>query len=246
MIIVVLAAGMVAVASLRFLAQKFARVSMEALRSADRRDPILFLRSFTDDRVRLRSPRRSPLRWVLRLGEPRPWLDHVLLEEATPIGPVIAIGAPDRSPPFGIARTFASNEDWQPLVSGLMAQAQVIVLTIDKTEGISWEIENVFSHGWTPKSLYLLPPRYTSPVAAAYFLSSTLGKMNASDELSTKVHAFFRTHRNRCVGWFLGSNETIEVMTTEDCSDVAYILALRLFIREKRLMSPANAATVVS
>jgi hypothetical protein len=88
----------------RSVARRFTRLSLERLISRDTRPVILFLRSFHDDQVKLRKWREHLFRRLVSFGEPRPTLDHVLLEHATPHGPVVALGAPGSRPPFGIAR----------------------------------------------------------------------------------------------------------------------------------------------
>ncbi|NKB16401.1 MAG: hypothetical protein HC774_05260, partial [Sphingomonadales bacterium] len=90
---------------LNLLAQRQIRLSMNELMTRDQRAPVLFLRPFADDQVRLATKR---LMFLARAGR---WLaatrnlDVLLLNEATPYGPVVAIGNPkDRLPPYGAAR----------------------------------------------------------------------------------------------------------------------------------------------
>jgi hypothetical protein len=97
------ALNLLILAGLRFSARRFTRLSLERLISSDTRPVILFLRSFRDDQVRLKKPVRSLFRRMISVGEPSPTLDHLLLEEGTPHGPVVAIGAPGSTPPFGAA-----------------------------------------------------------------------------------------------------------------------------------------------
>jgi len=59
----------------RQIARRFARTSVEQLQRNDSRKPLLFLRSFSDDQVRLKKPKRSLFNQVFLLGEPRPLLD---------------------------------------------------------------------------------------------------------------------------------------------------------------------------
>jgi hypothetical protein len=129
---VVLIGGPLAfVAGWRFIARRFSRLSLERLISNDKRPLILFLRSFHDDQVRLSKPRQLFFRRVVSVGEPRPTLDHILLEEGTPYGPVVAIGAPGSTPPFGAARKYVTDQEWRDTVAELCHQAGAVVATID-------------------------------------------------------------------------------------------------------------------
>jgi hypothetical protein len=110
---VAFALNLAVVAGLRFAARRFTRLSLERLISDDERPVILFLRSFHDDQVRLQKPPRRLFRGLVSVGEPRPTLDHVLLEEGTPHGPVVAIGRPGSTPPFGAARIYVTDEEWR-------------------------------------------------------------------------------------------------------------------------------------
>jgi hypothetical protein len=121
-----LAAG----AGLRWLAQRSARVSLETLSQIDRRPAVLFLRSFNDDQIDLALPRRPPYRRLLALGEAAPRLDHLLIEEATPVGPVVAIGLPGRPAPFGAARSYFEEDEWKAAVARLAAAAKAIIVVM--------------------------------------------------------------------------------------------------------------------
>ena len=113
-------------ALLRIFARRFARVSAENLISSDQRPPILFLRSFKDDQVLLARPKRGLIRGIL--AEPlRPMLDHALLEEFTPLGPLVAIGVPGAAAPFGASRTYVDEDEWKNVVAELATAARAVV-----------------------------------------------------------------------------------------------------------------------
>src|SRR5262249_21234034 len=147
------------VAAFRSLARRIARVSLVQLSDVDKRDPVLFLRSFFDDQVELGRSRKPLWHSIMSIGESAPLLDHILLEEATPVGPVVAIGAPGSPPPFGAARLYTKDSEWQQEMSRLSRLAKAIVIVLDETEGVLWELSHIRSSGHTAKTLFLLPPR---------------------------------------------------------------------------------------
>ena len=60
----------------------------------------------------------------MALGQQSTPLDQVLLEEGTQYGPVVALGNPrDRFPPYGAARGYFDNKDWQQAVTNLARDA---------------------------------------------------------------------------------------------------------------------------
>lgn len=224
---------------IRFIAQRLTRTSLEGLISSDPRWPILFLRSFRDDQVRLAPPKRTLLRWLIFLGDPRPLLDHILLENMTPYGPVAAIGAPGARPPFGVARTYVSDQDWKLAVQELSTKALIIVIAVDETPGVRWEIEYISSAKWTKKTLFLLPPGYSDPQRAYDIFRHTITtSSDRTGEGGEAAHVFLDRYRSRTciVGWFVHHDGTIEILTANAPSDAAYVMALRRFVQVHRLV----------
>jgi hypothetical protein len=113
----------------------------------DRRAPVLFLRSFSEDiRKRLDRPvgedTMSKLTRVLAL-------DHASQEAQLArafyrLGPFVAVGRPtDLLAPSGAARLYVAHDRWQATVQALLAKSAAIVLQPDGTEGILWELDAV-------------------------------------------------------------------------------------------------------
>lgn len=143
--------------------RRYLRVSLEQAQATDPRRPVLFLRSFRDDAVALRSPKAGfPFR-LFNYAERNKSLDELLLEEGTSLGPVVALGNPtDAIPPYGAARAYLQNSDWQKMIADLMAQAIAIVICVDDSESLWWEIEFVVERQYLNKTLFLLHPKYDS------------------------------------------------------------------------------------
>jgi len=106
----------------------------------DTRAPILFLRSFADDRIMSMEEREMAM--LLN----KDW------------GPVIAIGKPgDELPPLGASRLYVADEDWQKVVGDLIQKAALVILLAGRTAGLAWEF--MHCRGLVdPRRLILLVP----------------------------------------------------------------------------------------
>ncbi|RZL86245.1 MAG: hypothetical protein EOP82_30565 [Variovorax sp.] len=147
---------------LRSLALRRSLKTATELRRDDLRPPILFLRSFRDDQVSLSE---APLPFALRFFDPgveAQTLEALVIRSMAPIGPVIAIGNPaDTLPPLGAARSYLENEDWQGVIRFLIAEARIVVISLDDTPGVQWELREIAAQDALRKTLAILPPRFT-------------------------------------------------------------------------------------
>jgi len=121
----------------------------------DPRPPILFLRSFQDDRVRVNER-------VTMAGLPS--VQGLRLEEALGsllggFGPFIAVGEPGEGlPQLGAARAYFSEGEWQEAVLQWIRQARLIVLLCGPTRWVHWEMQNTIANGRLDRLLLVLPP----------------------------------------------------------------------------------------
>jgi len=91
--------------------------------------PVLYLRSFDDDR------RGAQLRGGLTEEE---HLGHVLGQ----IGPFVAVGRPGEPlPEAGASRFYLADADWQVTVRNLMQTARLVVIRTGRTQGLGWEVK---------------------------------------------------------------------------------------------------------
>jgi general secretion pathway protein G len=218
-------------AGLRGLAQRSARMSLAAVSRSDRRPAILFLRSFLDDQIGLVLPRRPLLRRILAIGEPAPRLDHLLLEEATPSGPVVAIGLPGVRPPFGAARVYVHDDEWKSAVAGLAAAARAIVVVIDDTDGVLWELGHIRQAGLAEKTLYLLPPRLSGSREAERILRRELAETSGAFGAILAVPDDAADPYRVFIGWYHGASGELKVLTAAAANSTSYVCALRLALR---------------
>lgn len=227
------------VIAVRSAARRIARVSVDTLLEEDARPPVLFLRSFFDDQVRLDWGRRGRLRDWIAFGEPSPSLDHLVLYGTMPLGPAVAIGKPNAAVPFGIARTYVSDDHWQDEIAHLAKAATAIVIVADDTSGVKWEFGYVDNH-CAAKTLYLIPPRFASPDDAVELLNGHLLKPSTTPSEQTSVPD--RELAYSCIGWYLNKDDEPILLTSDNATATAYIVALRLYVLS-RIGQVATAAS---
>jgi hypothetical protein len=142
------------------LARVWARATARRLRARDPRPPILYLRSFEDDDLRIPtivSARRPFLELFAARGSDS--FEESIAWQLAPFGPVIAVGRPGRSlRSLGAARDHLPDDVWRERVSELMTAARAIVTTIGSTDGLRWEVARLVAGGHLPKTLFVLPP----------------------------------------------------------------------------------------
>jgi hypothetical protein len=220
------------------LLQRLLRFSLEALQEIDSRAPVLFLRAFRDDQVPLRAPKVALFGRLLEMGRRAGTLDQLLLEEATPSGPVVGLGSPtDKRQPYGAARGYFTNETWQDAVANLAERSVFTVICIDDTAGVWWEVEHLVVRQHLSKTLFLIHPRYAGATENALILArlaQLLGGGQAAEFLQAAVP---RTPRRSkvptVIGFFHDQNCELCVLQTSTFSRFAYLMALRVFIRER-------------
>lgn len=144
-------------------ARRLGSIRARQLLLRDPRPPVLYLRSFGDDRLKL---------WTATFGRPSlverftlrrfDTFEEVLVRYLSGYGPVIALNPPGtRLAPLGAARETIDSADWQAAVAGWMAQSRLIVFATPPSQvnrGLRWELEAVSVHGYWDKALIIVPP----------------------------------------------------------------------------------------
>jgi hypothetical protein len=125
----------------------------------DPRPPILFLRSFRDDRT------AAPVR--VKFAGFR-WWGGIRLEEALgqtvgKLGPFLAVGEPNEGlPQLGAARAYLGQDAWQKAVLGWIRTSRLIIMLAGPTSWIHWEMQNVVQFARLHRLLLVLPPGRTT------------------------------------------------------------------------------------
>jgi len=144
-------------------ARRLGSIHARRLMLRDPRPPVLYLRAFGDDRLKL---------WTATFGRPSlverftlrrfDTFEEVLARYLSRLGPVIAINPPGtRLAPLGAARETIDSGDWQSAVAGLMAQSSLIVFVAPPsqvTPGLRWELQTVSASNYWDKALIVVPP----------------------------------------------------------------------------------------
>jgi hypothetical protein len=129
----------------------------------------LFLRAFRDDQMRIRRASRNLFSLVFDLGRMPATLDELMLERLDERGDLIAIGNPQdrkgtaRRSPWGAQRLYVDDAHWQEIVAMLARDANRIVLCVDASHGVQWEIAHVLQCGHANKTLFFLNPSIDAP-----------------------------------------------------------------------------------
>ena len=129
-------------------ARRLGSIRARQLMLRDPRPPVLYLRSFGDDRLKL---------WTATFGRPSlierftprrfDTFEEVLVRYLSGYGPVIAVNPPGtRLAPLGAARETIDSAEWQSAVATWMTQSRLIVFATPPSQvnrGLRWELEAV-------------------------------------------------------------------------------------------------------
>jgi hypothetical protein len=224
----------------QWLLRRLLRFSLEELQEMDGRAPVLFLRAFKDDQVPLRPPRLAAFGRLLELGQRSNSLDQLLLEEVTPVGPVVGLGNPDdKRPPYGAARGYFDHKTWQEAVADLADNAALIVICIDASDGIWWEVEHLVGRQHLQKTLFLLHPRYASASENASILQRIVERAGKPLVLDMPAGG---PAAETTIGFFQDRSGGTCAVRSSTFSRFAYLLTVRAFVRERLGLLPASLA----
>lgn len=143
----VVVALLVLIAGLDALGRRLRAASLREVVERDPRSPILYLRSFDEDRLTLPATlHRRGLMDTLNVVRRRRF-EEAMVVQLQRFGPVVAIAPPGSGiPAIGAARASYGHDEWQDRVTELAQRAAVVVLsaTPDSVrEGFGWEIDLV-------------------------------------------------------------------------------------------------------
>lgn len=130
------------------------------LLASDSRAPVLYLRSFSSDSMRIRTERWARRTWLDRLtGPERERFEQVVAWHLWSYGPVIAIRRPGGSrQPVGAAREELNQDNWTRQIDEWLVSARLISMTLGHTNGLRWEINRIRELGLHDKLMIVFPP----------------------------------------------------------------------------------------
>jgi hypothetical protein len=144
-------------------ARRLTAVDAHRLMRQDSRPPVLYLRSFRDDKLKLLAATLGRPSFIERFT-PRRFdpFEEVIARHLAGTGPVIALNPPGtKLAPLGAARETLDSDGWQTTISDWMSQAALIVLIIPPamvTDGLTWELDAISASQHWAKTLILIPP----------------------------------------------------------------------------------------
>jgi hypothetical protein len=162
-------------------ARRARALSVTELCQRDLRAPVLLLRSFRDDDVRVSSWRSRLLRGRTTLRFFGEYLEHIVQAEALLHGPLIAMGEPgEKLPRWGAARDYVESKEQAPLlpvrvdegddlpvgteaawkirVLQLMERAAALVVIADGSANLAWEMDQAADRGLLSRAVVIVPP----------------------------------------------------------------------------------------
>ncbi len=216
------------------------RVSLQDIQHVDERAPILFLRSFLNDKVDLVARGFSLEQWLLDAGARTMTLDDLMLRDGTRFGPVVALGNPDDpAPPYGVARGYFSHDTWKEAVAGLCEDAQFIVMVLDATEGVDWEIGHIVRRHYARKTLFLLAAEDIDAGKGRALLVKALSRIDTmwNEDKSAQVQM-----TDRVFGFEYDATDRIRLLRCDHVSSYSYQVAVRSFMRRRAGLTRHGAA----
>lgn len=146
---------------LQFGKQVAAATAAEA-RAADPRAPILLLRNFRDDFLKLRRSWSYLGFFADFVRGQEVTLEELIAERLKQFGPVIAVAQPGQKiPPYGFSKMWLPDK-WQHEVGKLISESQLIVFILgevaDKDEGLGWELATVLAQVPPQRVVMVVPP----------------------------------------------------------------------------------------
>ena len=146
-------AGLVAFGGILMInrGRKFSLKSADELLAMDQRPPVIYLRSFKDDK---KAAAPAVLTNWLAFFTEEEQLVHVLND----FGPCVAIGQPgEQLPDLGASRMYLADDEWQDKVREFLVKSNLVVLRAGTTPNFFWEVEQSAKTG-RPENLIVLVP----------------------------------------------------------------------------------------
>lgn len=242
---IVLAPVAVAIANLLLRwGQNRIRFSIEQITAVDARPPILFLRAFRDDQVALANPHYTLLGRFFAIATPRLSLDHILLNEGTLYGPVVALGNPsDPLPPYGVARGYVSDARWKDTVAALAKDALAVILCVDDTDSMWWEIDHIVTSEHLQKTVFLIHPNFRGKRENAAIMARLLARLPIQCDQTPSAQEAAST--SDVIGFFVDKAGNLCIGKSDSFTRFSYLLMTRWFLRKEfglqiRLRAPVS------
>ena len=131
----------------------------QKLLSIDSRPPVLILRAFGDDLLRLRArvnARRFFTECFQLIGTS---FVRLIGEQIQMVGPVVTVAEPGgKLPPLGATRVNYEDQEWQAGVIQLINDSRLNLLIVGDSVHLTWEFNQICERGFLAKTILLFPP----------------------------------------------------------------------------------------
>lgn len=159
-----------------FYFDQLKKKTIEKVRGEDSRYPMLYLRAFNQERLPFvmapSNEYRSRNIWAASSETyDHAWISLTLEQYLKPeieseIGPFVALGSPeDYLPPEGAVRTYADDLDWMNYFKVLADQARAIVMEVNKSDNLRWELQWIRNNGLQQKLFVLTKPKWPRKIS---------------------------------------------------------------------------------
>lgn len=119
----------------------------------------MFLRSFSDDAMRVEGPWFDIRTQLQKSGFYTNRFERALEVQLRRYGILVAIGRPgEKLPSTGAAREYVADEEWKARVSELIRGARVIFILPGAHDGVLWELSEIERLGAVDKTVFVVPP----------------------------------------------------------------------------------------
>lgn len=140
-------------------AQRLVQPAVRNAINADKRRPVMLLRSFQDDSLEVRSSSRLDGFTEAIATEGYARFEEILSKSLLKVGPLIALGQSGTVlQPLGAVREYFTDEQWQHAVEERNAQARFITVVCGRSPALMWEISEIRSNAMLAKTLFVIPP----------------------------------------------------------------------------------------
>jgi hypothetical protein len=219
-------------ASLVRRAQRRAALGYQMVIRQDTRRPILFLRPFREDERLFEPPANSLIAKIWRLKDRKRTLDEIVLDAASPVGPVIALGAPgEEIAPLGAARLYADDAEWQNVVGSLASQSLAIIIYLEESGGILWELKHLVAGGHLTKTLCILNPRTSLATIQGAIEEARRSDNTALCDMLERVRATISSvGTSKVVVGFRCTDGVVAPIIAEDASDYTHWCMVNLML----------------
>lgn len=151
--------GFVVAGALYRLARWVVRRSADQARASDPRPPVIVLRPFRDDHLKIRVPTDQFGLTSLLHFRRRERLEEFISWHLANYGPVTTVADPDRRrTPIGAARERMAHDEWMPIVRERIEAAGLIAVVVGATEHLRIELEMIRELDRLGDVIFVIPP----------------------------------------------------------------------------------------